>query len=190
MADVSAPRLAAMVRPALRLARTALVSGAIAWALLAFVGQVFRIQGASMAPTLRSGERVLVDKISIRFADPERGEVVVFRDPGASGTVLVKRIFALPGETVRFLGDEVTVVPEGSADDPCDRPEGPGVSEITLAADEYFAIGDNRERSSDSRQWGPLPARAIVGRARLRVYPPNRFGRVAGSVALAAEPCR
>ena len=178
--------LPAWTGSALRLARTALCAGAVAWALLTFVGQVFRIQGASMAPALRSGERVLVDKLSMRFAPPRRGDVVVFRDPGASGVVLVKRILALPGETVRYSGDQVLVV----ADDPCARLDGPGVVERTLGPDEYFALGDNRGRSSDSRQWGPLPAATIMGRVRWRVYPPRRFGPVAGSVAFAAEPCR
>ncbi len=178
------------LRSALRLTRTAVISGAVAWALLTFVGQVFRIQGASMTPTLRSGERVLVDKISVRFAPPERGEVVVFRDPGASGAVLVKRILALPGETVRFLGDEVAVLASDGNGDPCARLDGPGAVELTLGADEYFALGDNRARSSDSRQWGPLSAGSIVGRVRWRVYPPARFGAMPEAVALAAEPCR
>ena len=195
MADVTPPaegnrRGRLRGRPALRLLQTAVLSGAIAWTLLAFVGQVFRIQGASMTPALRSDERVLVDKLSVRFASPERGEVVVFRDPAASGAVLVKRILALPGETVRFLGDEVAVVPVGREDDPCSRLGGPGAVEVTLGPDEYFAIGDNRARSSDSRQWGALRADSILGRVRWRVYPPTRVGRIAESVALAAEPCR
>ncbi len=195
MADVTPPAEGARRRwlrgrPALRLLQTAVLSGAIAWTLLAFVGQVFRIQGASMTPALRSDERVLVDKLSVRFASPERGEIVVFRDPAASGAVLVKRILALPGETVRFLGDEVAVVPVGREDDPCSRLEGPGAVEVTLGPDEYFAIGDNRARSSDSRQWGPLPADTILGRVRWRIYPPTRVGGIAESVALAAEPCR
>ncbi len=97
-----------------RLVRTAAISLAAGWLLLSYGAQIFRIEGASMAPALRSGERVLVDKVGVRLGGVRRGDVVVFRSPADSGTVLVKRIAALPGDTVHFLDDEVSVTPNSA----------------------------------------------------------------------------
>ncbi len=186
-------------RSALRLARTGALSGICAWLVLTYGVQVFRIQGASMDPALESGERVLVDKIAVRFGALDRGDVLVFRDPGGSGAILVKRVAGLPGDTVRFHEDEVLVLaPTGANLQPCPGASGGGASvladrpesvEIALDAGEYFVVGDNRVRSSDSRHWGPLPEELILGKARWRVYPPERMGRIDPAVALARELC-
>ncbi len=182
------------LRPALRFLRTAAIAAAAAWVLMAYGAQVYRIQGSSMAPTLRSGERVLVNKLGMRLASVARDEVVLFRDPSNQDTVMVKRVIGVPGDTVRFLGNEVQVLAgsgtgaplhdvvtpvanaAGSADPGAIG--GPGSVSMTLAAGEYFVIGDNRSGSSDSRHWGAVSRDDILGRAVFRVFPWRRIGFV------------
>ena len=182
------------LRPALRFLRTAAVAAAAAWVLMAHGAQVYRIQGSSMAPTLRSGERVLVNKVGMRLASIARDDVVLFRDPSNADTVMVKRVIGVPGDTVRFLGNEVQVLAgsgtggrlhdvvtpvanaAGSADPGAIG--GPGSVSTTLAAGEYFVIGDNRSGSSDSRHWGAVSRDDILGEAVFRVFPWRRIGFV------------
>lgn len=189
-----------------RLLRTAALSFAAAWAILAYGAQLYRVEGASMIPALRSGERVLVNKIGPRLLGIGRGDVVVFRDPRNPETTMVKRIVGLPGDTIRFRGDEVAVLPsagersEGAsplagapAADGCGGPpranlssrselvppESPAAVSVAVGNRQYFALGDNRAHSSDSRHWGLLPQEAIIGRAALVVSPVRRMGLLA-----------
>ena len=182
------------LRPALRFLRTAAIAAAAAWLLMAYGAQVYRIQGSSMAPTLRSGERVLVNKVGMRLASISRDDVVLFRDPSSADTVMVKRVIGVPGDTVRFLGNDVQVLAgsgtsgrlhdvvtpvanaAGSADPGAIG--GPGSVSTTLAAGEYFVIGDNRSGSSDSRHWGAVSRDDILGEAVFRVFPWRRIGFV------------
>ena len=183
-----------LLRPILRFTRTAAIAAAVAWVVMAYGAQVYRIQGSSMAPTLDSGERVLVNKVGMRLASITRDDVVLFRDPSNEDTVMVKRVVGVPGDTVRFLGDEVEVLPGSGASRPLqevvtpvanaagsgDPPAlgGPGSVSITLAAGEYFVLGDNRSGSSDSRHWGAVSRDAILGEAVFRVFPWRRIGFV------------
>ena len=185
------PRL---LRPVLRFARTAAVAGVLAWVVMAYGAQVYRIQGSSMAPTLRSGERVLVNKAGMRLASIARDDVVLFRDPSNEDTVMVKRVIGVPGDTVRFLGNEVRVAPGSGTSRPLHdvvtpvakaagtadplAVGGPGAVSMTLAAGEYFVLGDNRSGSSDSRHWGAVSRDAILGEAVFRVFPWRRIGFV------------
>ena len=186
-------------RGGLRFLRTAAIAAGTTWLGLAYVAQPYRIHGASMAPTLESGERVLVNKLAVRLSFVRRGDVVVFRDPAESSVVMVKRVVAVPGDTVRYVGDAVTVVPGPVGGDPLDaavalvanasspppsspppsspppRPP-PGSLSVTVAEGEYFLVGDNRDGSSDSRHWGALSRNAIIGEAVLRIFPWDRIG--------------
>lgn len=161
---------------------------------MAYGAQVYRIQGSSMAPTLRSGERVLVNKAGMRLASITRDDVVLFRDPSNEDTVMVKRVIGVPGDTVRFLGNEVQVLPGSGASRPLHDVVtpvanaagggdplaigGPGSVSMTLAPGEYFVLGDNRSGSSDSRHWGAVSRDAILGKAVFRVFPWRRIGFV------------
>ena len=187
-------RQARFLRPALRFTRTAAIAAAVAWVVMAHGAQVYRIQGSSMAPTLRSGERVLVDKVGMRLATIARDDVVLFRDPTGEDTVMVKRVVGVPGDTVRFLGNDVQVLPGSGTRRPLHDAvtpvanaagtgnppaiDGPGSVAITLAAGEYFVLGDNRGGSSDSRHWGAVSRDAILGEAVFRVFPWRRVGFV------------
>ena len=164
----------------LRLTGSAAVGGAVGWFLLAQVGQVFRIEGESMAPALRSGERVVVDKLGFRFGRIERGDVLVFRPPSGGPTAVVKRVVALPGETVRFRGDEITVLGSGTprasgSPVPDTTQRAPGADSVFVADGHYFVVGDNRAKSSDSRRFGLLARDSVIGEAVFRVFPPGRI---------------
>lgn len=190
------------VRAALRFAATGAAAAVLAWVVMAYLVQTFRIVGGSMEPALRAGERVLVLKVGRPAA---RGEVVVFRDPLRGRNRLVKRVVGVPGDRVRSRDGEVLRMAfvdgasrggpfgaEGTAaaaerpSAAAASPDPAGLTPAELARSEvisdahYFVLGDNRARSRDSRHWGPLPVESVVGRAVLRVWPPDRFGRIAG----------
>lgn len=149
-----------------------------------FIAQPFIVQGASMAPTFETGQYLIIDQVSYRFEKPQRGDVVVFRFPNDPSKYFIKRVVGLPGETVQVDAKLVTVkdprtgevrtlsepyLPEGI--DSGDRP-----LTLTLEGDEYFVMGDNRPQSSDSRVWGPVPQENIVGKAFVRLLPPDSIG--------------
>ena len=201
----------------------------IALVIKAFLVQAFYIPSASMEPTLTEGDRVLVNKLSYRFGDPKRGDVIVFKDPypdpcddtpnapGCSESFprkalnwfaevfglptgdtrdFIKRIVALPGETVAMSDGDVYVcnkpgcVPvtkDGKAKDgrlidfPHTSEEGPQSDDDTFPAfvvpqDEYFVLGDNRANSSDSRSFKAIAREDVIGKAFVLIWPPTRFG--------------
>ena len=141
-----------------------------------FIAQPFLVSGASMSPNFETGHYLIVDQLSYNFTEPQRGEVVVFRYPKNPKKFFIKRIIGLPYETVKIEGQTVLIKNINSPDgfelkEPYIKNIGDNNSEITLAKDEYFVMGDNRPASSDSRTWGALPKNLIVGRAFLRLFP-------------------
>src|SRR3989344_3172817 len=134
----------------------------------AFVAQPFIVDGESMHPTFENANYLIIDEISYRFKEPVRGDVIVFRYPGDPSAFYIKRIIGLPGETVSILRGEVSIARMNG--ETLTFPEPYVVSEdatytlsTTLGEGEYFVLGDNRPKSSDSRIWGPLPREDIVG---------------------------
>ena len=145
-----------------------------------FIAEPFIVSGASMEPTFENGEYLIVDRISYRFEEPKRGEVIIFRYPKDPTKYFIKRIVGLPGESVTVDGDKVTIVnkdnPNGLVlDESYTNHNRGGVDKMTLSDNEYFVMGDNRPQSSDSRIWGPLPKDNIVGRALLRLFPVSKI---------------
>lgn len=149
-----------------------------------YVGQRTVVMGHSMEPTLSDQDNLLVDKLSYRLHDPKRFDVVVFPYQYADKTYFIKRIIGLPGETVRiddtgsiYINDELLMEAYGK-----EVIEDPGIARdgITLGADEYFVLGDNRNDSSDSRfvSVGNIKGSQIIGKAFLRIYPFSAFGRI------------
>ncbi|MFH1354047.1 MAG: signal peptidase I [bacterium] len=151
-----------------------------------FLVQPFFVRGASMQPNFIDGEYLVVDELSYRLREPRRGEVIVFQYPGDPSQFFIKRLVGLPGETVEIGQGQVliknSVYPEGVLLDESQYLSGEvrtgGTLSITLGEDEYFVLGDNRPSSSDSRSWGLLTEKAIVGRAWIRAFPVNRLGPV------------
>lgn len=150
-----------------------------------YIAQPFIVSGSSMDPTFLNGEYLIVDEISYRFEDPQRGDVIVFRFPQDTSKFFIKRIIGLPGETVVLDGTTARIEndahPEGFALDEAYLVNNSRNSlRITLADDEYFVMGDNRPASSDSRIWGPLSKDHIIGRALVRLLPVNKFNLFPG----------
>jgi signal peptidase I len=145
--------------------------------------QTFFIPSKSMNPTLRVGDRILVNKLSVRFGTINPGDIIVFKKPPAEhcddGTYsdLVKRVIGTPGQTITSKGNTVYV-----NDKPLKEPWtyfatlNPQIKEITLKANQYFVMGDNRANSCDSRYWGPVPRSDIIGKAFFRIWPLSRIG--------------
>ncbi len=150
-----------------------------------FVAQPFVVDGESMFPTFQNGNYLIVDELTYDFSKPKRGDVIVFRYPGDPSIFYIKRIIGLPNETVTIKNGLTTITePDGASrtlKEPYISAEDMSYnSSITLGPTQYFMMGDNRPRSSDSRVWGPLPAKDIIGRVFLRLYPPTEFGILPG----------
>ncbi|HEY4498166.1 MAG TPA: signal peptidase I [Candidatus Paceibacterota bacterium] len=141
-----------------------------------FIAQPFLVQGASMEPNFESGDYLLVDEVTYRFREPERGEVIVFRNPANENEFYIKRVVGLPGETVIIQDGQVTIdgepIKEGYLSDGQNLK---GEYIFKLAEGEHFVMGDNRAQSFDSRSWGPLDEDLIIGIVRLRFWPPTTF---------------
>ena len=146
-----------------------------------FIAQPFLVSGSSMKPTFYDGEYLIVDELSYYFGKPTRGEVIVFRYPYDRSKYFIKRIIGLPNETIEIDHDNVSIknkdYPEGFDVDESyigDKTWGNRKMSITLSGEEYFVMGDNRNASSDSREWGPLDGKFITGRVKLRLLPISR----------------
>jgi signal peptidase I len=148
--------------------------------LIAFVAQAFRVQGTSMEPLLRDGERIVVNKFVYRFRPIERGDVVVFwypRDPSVS---FVKRVVGLPGDQVAINGGELVVNGLALKEPylPASFRDGESHPPTEVRKGYYFVLGDHRSSSNDSRSWGEVPERYIYGRAVFRFWPLARMGPI------------
>jgi signal peptidase I len=154
------------------------ISLAIILPIRYYLVQPFFVKGASMEPNFEDGDYILVNEISYRFGNPERGDVVIFRYPLEQSQFFIKRIIGLPSETIAIKDNTVTIYNK-------DKPQGfvlnegylapeqrtLGNSIIKLDDNEYFVLGDNRLQSSDSRRWGPVNKSLITGTAFLRPWP-------------------
>lgn len=140
--------------------------------------QTFVVQGKSMEPNFFNRDYLLVDKISYRFSEPHRGQIVVFRNPENRRVDFVKRIIGLPKEKVTIREGTITIddsqLKEPYLSSTVAESEAEPL-EVTLADQEYFMLGDNRENSLDSRRIGAIGKHDIVGRVFVRVLPLDRF---------------
>jgi signal peptidase I len=157
-------------------------AGAVAIGLagsLASSVRAFAIPTNSMSPTLRSGDRVGVD--TRPRSRPKRGEVWVFHMPGwasAGAGMVVKRVVALPGETVEVASGRVLINGVPLAEPYLAKPMTYTLPPRALGPDQYFVLGDSRDASHDSHVWGPLPGDHLIGPVKLRYWPPKRIGRL------------
>jgi len=155
-----------------------------------FIAQPFIVSGASMENTFHTGEYLIVDQVSYRMEDPNAGDVIVFRYPRNPSTFFIKRIIGTPGDTIQIDGNTITITNS-------EHPNGYILNEpyiASMAANtflheelgerEYFVMGDNRDRSSDSRTWGILQRENIIGRAFIRLFPFKKIDILPGEHAL------
>jgi signal peptidase I len=158
------------------LARFVIIAIAIVVPVRLFIAQPFIVSGSSMVPTFHDKNYLIVDEISYRINDPERGDVVIFRYPKDPKKYFIKRIIGLPNETVDVDNGAITITSDAHKDgfvldQPYVEHQALGKTRFELKDGEYFVMGDNRNASSDSRFWGALPRENIVGRAWLRLWP-------------------
>lgn len=164
---------------ALEIVKIAIIAFIIVAPIRYFLFQPFIVSGASMAPNFQTGDYLIIDEISYRFSDPLRGDVIVFDAgfiPGYTNQRFIKRIIGLPGETVNIANGQVeltkdgkiTILAENYLPDNLDTV---GSVNTILNAGEYFVLGDNRDYSYDSRMWGVVSRKDIVGKAFLRILP-------------------
>jgi len=174
----------------------------LALGIQAFLVKPFRIPSESMVPTLEIGQRVLVDRVTFRFSDPSRGDVVVFKPPagadtsvcgvrhasdtacprptrGKSDTNFIKRVVAVGGDRLKIVEGSVFI--DGRRqNEPFAQLGDCGTcnleGEITIPAGHYFMMGDNRAESADSRVWGPIPKDWMIGKGFATYWPPGRIG--------------
>lgn len=151
-----------------------------------FVISPFVVDGESMHPTFENLDYLIVDELVYDFSAPARGDVIVFRYPGDPSIFYIKRIIGLPGETVSINHGRVTITTVTGEKLTLAEPyvvneDATYTKSVTLNSGEYFVMGDNRPNSSDSRVWGPLPRKDIIGRVDLRLLPISRMGFFPGA---------
>jgi signal peptidase I len=194
-ADPPAPRR--RLGCALEIVETLVLTLVIYLVIHNFVAQPFEVEQQSMVPTVNPGEYVLIDKVSPRFDDYRRGDIVVFQPPegfGQGGVPFIKRVIGLPGDTISLDNGRVFVQQPGGSPVRIDEPyvvrsigggaaptlprDAEGTTSWTIAEGTYFVMGDNRPDSQDSRFFGAVERELIIGRAWLRYFPLDRVGFV------------
>jgi len=165
------------------LVKIILISLAIIVPIRYFLFQPFFVRGDSMEPNFSDGQYLIVDEISYRFEKPKRGDVVILKYPKDPSQYFIKRIIALPGERLEIFDGSVKIYNQDHSEGvlvdesylPADL-KTPGKIDYKVNNDEYFVLGDNRKASSDSRIWGPLPEKNLIGRVWLRGWPLAKVG--------------
>lgn len=170
------------------LAKVLVISMVIIIPIKYYIAQPFIVSGSSMVPTFHDGEYLIVDQLSYRTSNPNRGDIIVFKYPKDNTQYFIKRIVGLPGEKITIKDTKVYITnkekPQGFELKESYLPAGSmtlGVNEnsiVNLGNDEYFVLGDNRAGSSDSRFWGPVPDYDIVGKVYIRALPFTVFKSV------------
>ena len=149
-----------------------------------FLFQPFVIQGSSMETNFHDGDYLIVNDLSYRFTQPARGEVNVFRYPLDPSKRFIKRIMGLPGETVQTKNNHVYIIKDGKTtelDESKYLPAStrtPDFGPVTVPDGQYYVLGDNREFSSDSHEWGTLPRANIIGSVLFRLWPLNQLAKI------------
>lgn len=176
----------------LEVVKTLGLSAILAFGIRTFVAEARYIPSKSMVPTLQVDDRLIVDKVSYHFRDPQRGDIIVFMPPDEASVVCtgpqapqqhnkdayIKRIIGLPGDTVEVKQGQVFIngnpLKEGYVAEVPDYQYGPR----TVPQNSYLVLGDNRNNSCDSHYWGFVPRDNIIGRAIVRFWPLNRLGEI------------
>lgn len=173
----------------IELLQTFVIFAAVFLVIFLFVAQPHKVSGPSMMNTFQNNDYIITDKLTYRFSNPHRGDVIVFKAPRDLSTDYIKRIIGLPGEDVKIQNDTVFI-----DDKPIKEPYlNPGMQtfanegfitegqELKVPAGEYFVMGDNRVESSDSRDWGFVTRGEILGRVLVRYWPTQTIGLFPGA---------
>jgi signal peptidase I len=152
-----------------------------------FIAQPFIVSGKSMFPTFNTSQYLIVDQLSYRIREPQRGEVIIFHYPKNPSKFFIKRIIALPGEKIEIKDGKVLITNKEETEtfvleEDYIQIASDDIPVTKLSNGEYFVMGDNRVASLDSRIWGPLDKTLIVGRAYMRLFPINKIEFLPGNI--------
>jgi len=157
------------------IAKVVLISLAIILPIRMFLVQPFYVQGASMEPNFYQNEYLIIDEISYHFSTPVRGEVIIFKNPKNTKEYFIKRVLGLPGETIEVRNGQVIVNGQEIKEPYIEKLSSQSYESHTLSETEYFLMGDNRVNSYDSRSFGPVDEKYIIGRVWFRGWPIDRI---------------
>jgi signal peptidase I len=167
------------------LGRTVILSIVLALGIRTFVAEARWIPSESMVPTLQKYDKLIVDKLSYHFSDPQRGEIVVFsptenikKENPSLKDAFIKRIIGLPGDKVEIKGERVYINSRPLQEKYIEAPPEYQYGPVTVPPNSYLVLGDNRNNSYDSHFWSFVPRENIIGRAIVRFWPPNRIGEL------------
>ena len=172
-------------------AEALLISVVLAAVIIVFIAQSFLVEGSSMEPSFHDGQRLMVEKVSYRFTEPNRGDVVVFRYPGDPRRKFIKRIIGLPGDEITIKNGYLHINGQRIEENYINGPtygtySAPTFGPVLVPEGHYFVLGDNRRNSDDSRypDVGFVPRRYLVGRAMFVYWPLNQISWIRRPPAL------
>lgn len=172
-------------------AEALLISVVLAAVIIVFIAQSFLVEGSSMEPSFHDGQRLMVEKVSYRFTEPNRGDVVVFRYPGDPRRKFIKRIIGLPGDEITIKNGYLHINGQRIEENYINGPtygtySAPTFGPVLVPEGHYFVLGDNRRNSDDSRypDVGFVPRRYLVGRAMFVYWPLNQISWISRPPAL------
>ncbi|MBD2559135.1 signal peptidase I [Nostoc sp. UIC 10607] len=155
----------------------------LAFLIRTFIAEPRYIPSDSMLPTLHTGDRLVVEKISYHFHPPITGDIIVFQPPAElqrrgypKDQAFIKRVIGQPGEVISVASGKVYLNGQPLAEDYIAEPPNQPYQPVKVPEDEFFVMGDNRNDSNDSRYWGFLPRKNVIGRATFRFWPLDRIG--------------
>ena len=157
------------------LLETVISAGVIAFIIITFIGQVTVVRGASMEPTLHNNERLIANKISYRFESPKRSEILIFKPPLEIKRNYIKRIIGIPGDKIEIIKGEIYLNDNKLEENYIEYKSYEDLSAVLVPDDSFFVLGDNRSNSSDSRYWGFVPRKNVVGKAWVVFWPLNKI---------------
>jgi len=157
------------------LLETVISAGIIAFIIITFIGQVTVVRGASMEPTLHDRERLIANKISYRFQSPERNEIVIFRPPIGIKRNYIKRIIGIPGDKIEIVDGKIYVNDQALEEPYVKYRSSEDMPPTIVPTGSFFVLGDNRPNSSDSRYWGFVPRKNVIGKAWIVFWPLNKI---------------
>lgn len=157
-----------------------IIAAVIVFPIRYFIFQPFLVKGVSMEPTFSNGDYLIIDEISYRFQSPKRGEVIVFKYPLNPSNKFIKRIIGLPGEKIEFRNSQIIITQRFGQQIILKESLKfsqyfPQEKKFVIPEDHYFVLGDNRSYSFDSKNWGALAEKYIIGRVFLRLFPFNKI---------------
>ncbi len=161
---------------------------AIVMVIYFFIAQPHKVSGSSMFPNFHTGDYIITNKITYRFQEPKRGDIIVLKNPKDTSQDFIKRIIGLPNDQVKVQDGHVFIngkqLQEKYLDPSLLTPPGAFLregQEITVEPGNYIVMGDNRTASSDSREWGYVPKEDIIGKVAFRYWPKDSFGLISGA---------